>query len=310
MRQLGADAAAALDPDVGYVIAAAVRPSGDAFDYSMRTRTSTNPYVEHDRGPFCPSGTLSAALAPGATSATIANLVDQDLVEIGSFAQIGTELVRVDAWDENSGAITIGRGVLGTVAKAHSSGTRIYFRDRFTAVDPTQWVDGETVDVKMLTRTGLGQLAEGSAPSNAVTLDQRAARPYPPGRMRIAATAYPAQLIQQVAAVTWSHRDRLTQNLQGDESTDIGPEVGTTYSIEVRNADTNALIDSATGITGTSHAAPAVHGAFNMRVQLWSVRGGLDSAQRHDFTFWYSYGAPPATLTATASLIAGTATGS
>ena len=125
-----------------------------------------------------------------------------------------------------------------------------------------------------------------------------------------AATAYPAQLIQQVAAVTWSHRDRLTQNLQGDESTDIGPEVGTTYSIEVRNADTNALIDSATGITGTSHAAPAVHGAFNMRVQLWSVRGGLDSAQRHDFTFWYSYGAPPATLTATASLIAGTATGS
>ena len=50
VRQLGADAAAALDPDVGYVIAAAVRPSGDAFDYSMRTRTSTNPYVEHEIG--------------------------------------------------------------------------------------------------------------------------------------------------------------------------------------------------------------------------------------------------------------------
>lgn len=309
-RVLGADAAAAMPSDQGYTIAAAVRPSGDSIDFGMSARVGAAAYEERDRGAFCPSGTLTAAIAPGDTSATLTGLVDSDLIVAGGFAQIGAEIVRIDTFNPNTGAITLGRGVAGTVAIAHSLGARMYFRDGFTAVDETERIDAETVNVKLTTRTGLGQLAEGSAPTDSVVMDQRAYRPYPPGRLRIASLTYPTSLNNTVPVVSWSHRDRLQQNLQGDESTNIGPEASTTYTVEISNADTSTVLVTSTGITGTSYTPALFAGTFNMRVRVWSVRSSLNSYQTHSWTFAYTASvASGVTLTATASLIPGSATG-
>lgn len=310
LRVVGTSNISSLPAGTGYAIAAAVRPSGDSIDFGTLTRVGAAAYEEVDRGAFCPSGTLTATLLPGATSATVTGMVDADLVMAGTFAQIDAEIVRVDTFDQNTGAMTLGRGVNGTVATSHAAGARVFFRDSYTAVDPTERVSGETVNIKLTPRTGLGELIEGSAPADNVVMAQRADRPYPPGRMRIAGLAYPTSLSNTVPAITWSHRDRTQQNLQGDESTNIGPEVGTTYTVEISNADTSTVLVTSTGITGTTYTPALFAGTFNMRVRLWSVRSGLDSAQKHSYTFAYtaSVGAG-ATLTATASLIAGSASG-
>ncbi len=174
---------------------------------------------------------------------------------------------------------------MGTVAAPHSSGARVWFLDQFLAADDTERVDGETVDVRLAPRTGLGELDDQTTSS--VTLDQLIARPYPPGRLRINALAYPTTVAAADLDISWAHRHRTQQNLEGDESTSIGPEAGTTYSIEARDADTTTLIDSATGITGTTYSIDPVlvPSDINMRLQVWSVRDGLASAQRHDYTF-------------------------
>jgi len=307
-RELGADAAAALAADAGYVIAAAARPSSDALDFGVRTRTGADAYVEQARGAFCPSGTLTAALTPGATAATLTGLVDADLITTGAYAQIDSEIVRVDSFNATTGAIGLGRGVMGTVAAAHLLGARVYFRDGYTAADPTERIDGEAVSVKLTPATGLGELAEASAPANSVTLDQRAARPYPPGRLRIAGQVYPTALTDVLPTLTWSHRDRQAQNLEGDESGSIGPEAGTTYSVELRNAGTDALLASASGLSGTTYTPPAfLPGTFTLRVIVWAVRAGLASFQRHDYSLTYTKTvtstAPGVTLTAAASFV-------
>lgn len=309
-RVLGSSAALSMPTDQGYVIAAAVRPSSDSLDFGMRTRVGAAAYAEQDRGAFCPSGTLTTAITPADTSVTIAGMVDADLVVSGGFAQIDSEIVRIDTFNATTGAITMGRGVAGTVATAHAINARMYLRDGFTAVDGTEHIGGETVNVKLTPRTGLGQLTEASAPTDNVTMAQRAYKPFPPGRLRIASLTYPTSLSNTVPVVSWSHRDRTQQNLQGDESTSIGPEAGTTYTVEIANADTSTVLVTSTGITGTSYTPALFAGTFNMRVRVWSVRSSLASYQTHSWTFAYTASvAPGALITATASVITGSAIG-
>ncbi len=275
-RALGAAEAAAVDPLSGYVMAYAARPSADAIAYKLKVFDGTS-YQAADTGDWCPSGTLAASIGPTATSATLQLSADLSLVAAGTYAAIGTEWVRIDAVNAAAGTLTIGRGVMDSVPQTHAAGARVLFVDGFEARDTTERLDGATVQAKLITQTPAGNLAEGSAPTLSVVLDQRAARPYPPGRLRINGNAYPASVVADKLTVSWAHRDRLLQNLQGDESGDIGPEAGTTYALRV--LDGAAVVASATGLTGTSWESPILPTAA-YTVEVWSVRGGLESRQR------------------------------
>jgi len=282
---LGSAAAQALDETTGFVIAAAARSgAATAFDFGMRTRTGSASFEEQDRSAFAPTGTLSASLSYTATSATVTGLTDATLVQAGRYAQIDDEIVRVDSFDSGTGALTMGRGVLGTVAAEHASGARVWFVDQFFAVDGTERVDGDAVDVKLLPRTGQGEIAEGSAATDTVTLDSLIARPYAPGQIRIDGNAYPSTVDVADFEITWKHRHRTQQNLEGDESGDIGPEAGTTYTVELTDADDDSALHTETGISGTSYLVDDADIVFdrNVRVRLWAERDSLASAQRHD----------------------------
>ena len=113
---------------------------------------------------------------------------------------------------------------------------------------------------------------------------QRQYRPYPPGKLQIGGVAYPAAVEGDVV-LTWTHRDRVLQADQVVDTTqaNIGPEAGTTYSARLLRADTNAVLVSQTALTGTTTTLTTTYvGA--VIVELWSVRGGLDSYQRHRWT--------------------------
>lgn len=306
LQRLGSTDAAALPSDASYVMAAATRPSGDSLDFGLNSRTGTAAFEEADRGPFAPGGALLAGIDQIATSATLTNGVDLDLASASTFAQVDNEIIRIDTINAMTGAITFGRGVLDTVAATHAAGARVYFLQDFAAVDETQRVGGDVVDVRLTPRTGRGELDVTTAPTNTVNVVGRLARPYPPGKVRLNGNAYPSEE-SGAFALTWAHRSRLQQNLEGDESGNIGPEAGTTYSVEIRNTITDAVIASATGITGTAYGPTLPGGTYPARVKLWSMRSGLASFQQHDFIVSYTAPAPGALLTAAASIIPGTA---
>lgn len=286
--RMSAEDRAALPDDAGFLETVAVRPSSDSIFYSISTDDGAG-YEQVGRGDFAPSATIKENIGSDTTTVLVENIVDGELVETGKFAYLGDEIIRVDGFDQASGTLTMGRGVMDSVATPHTTGARVYFAHDYAEGTSTERIDGESVAVKILPTTGRGTLDINNAPADTVVFDQRPFRPYPPGRFRIAGEAHPEVLNSQDGiTVTWVHRNRLQQNLEGDESGNIGPETGVLYEIRMYNNDTNGLFESASAIEGTSFTfAKLPPDNYNLRIELWSVRDGLESRQKHSHIFEY-----------------------
>lgn len=308
-QRLSSSEIAALTGEEAYLYVAAGRPTaGTSYELATRIGGSSDDFQSAGQGDYCPTASLNADLAPGATSATVENMVDVSAVRIGSYAIVDDEIIRIDSLDTSTGAMTFGRGVLDTVAAAHLDGSVIFFCDDFNTSDNVERIDGEDLDVKILTRTGLGTLDQSMALTDAVSFDRRIAWPYPPGQFKINGIAYPTSpIVSGTLTLTWAHRSRVQQNLEGDESGNIGPEPGTTYSLQILGLPGLAVLASQTGITGTTFSTTSVHADGDIRAELWSVRDGYPSGQRHRWDFPYSNplssAASGATLAPVASLV-------
>jgi len=239
----------------GYLETLAVRPSGDAINYEIQAKVGAAAYEAAGNGDFCPSATVVGALTKTTTAITLASGVDLDLVEVGGYAIIDDEYVLVSAIDAVTGTATISRGLLDTVPAEHSAGARIWFADGDHGFSTNEYADGEIVDVKLLPATGQGTLDISLAPADSLTMDQRQYRPYAPGKLLVNTAAYPEWIDGLAAlALTWAHRDRLSQTayLVEQSEASIGPEVGVTYTLRLYGED-DSLLRTESALSGTSH---------------------------------------------------------
>ena len=274
---------ALIEDDAGFVVALGARPNGPAYGYVLTTRTGNAAFEEVASGDFSAVATLAGALGPTDTLVQLADMRDLDLVAVGTEALVDEELVRIDAIDPIAGTLTIARGCVDTVPAPHAEGARIWCTDSYVGADPTEYLAGETVEAKLLTRTQQGTLDLAFAPIAQVRLAARHARPYPPGRLRINGSAWPQTSFARLV-IGWAHRDRV---LQGDrliehEAGGIGPEPGTTTIVRVLHALSGAVLHETAGITGTSHTVDVllVNDA-TVHVEVESRRGTLTSRQTH-----------------------------
>lgn len=280
----------------GYVGALAKRPAGVPINYALTTRIgTTGAFAEVATGDFTPGGLLAAAMPAGAApvAITLTSANDLDLVAVGSEALIDDEVFRVDAINAAAGTATLARGCVDTAPADHALGARVWFTDFFTTADKTEYTTGETIQAKLLTHAGNGALDPALATTASILLNKRQIRPYPPGNLKINGVAYPATVASGLV-LTWSHRDR---GLQADQLVDtaaanIGPEIGTTYT--VRTYLGGVLKSTTTGITGTTHT-PANPGSGTVRIEVDAVRAGYTSWQPLTATF--VFGAPQITST-------------
>lgn len=255
VRNLSAAEMDYVDALSGYLETLAVRPSGDAINYTVYDKVGAADYEQAGNGDFCPSATISGALTKTTTALTLADGVDLDLVEAGGYAVIDGEYVLVSAIDYVAGTATISRGVLDTLPVTHADGARVWFADGNQGFDTTEYADGEVLDVKLAPLTGGGELDIALAPVDSLTFDQRQARPYPPGKLRVNTSIYPETIGgTSELALTWQHRDRTLQTayiVTQDESS-IGPEAGVTYTLRLYG-ETDDLLRTETGLSGTSY---------------------------------------------------------
>lgn len=235
LGQTTADSDLAANPDLGFFMISAGRPSSEgALNASTYVDPGTGVYEDSDVLDFSPYAYLAEDIDENTLTFNIENGEDLDLVEVGQHCEIEGELCRVDAISETS--ITIGRAILDTSPRKHLTGALILFWDNYPSSDETEYVASDSINVKLLTVTGSGILDEGSAPVDNVVMNNRAIRPYPPGDLRIDGQAYPAgHVTDGTSTLTWVHRDRLQQTSgtffdHSDGS--IGPEAGTTYRIK------------------------------------------------------------------------------
>lgn len=283
--QNNTDASLAAKPEIGYVGAAAGRTPA-AINAILWTDDGSG-YEEADQLDFAPYAVLSAAVTKTATTLLITDENDFENIEIGSFAQVGNELVRIDAYDANTGTLTVGRGVLDTVPQEHAAGAVVFCWDVSSAADPTEYVAGEEIGVKVTPVSGAGVLPLAEAAEVFVTLQQRAYRPYPPGDLRVNGDSYQDVAYNGELTLTWKHRDRVQQTggaLIDHTGADIGPEPGTTYRVQGYLND--VLVHAENDIAGTS-ATWTPPGDGQVRVEVHSKRDGILSLQAPSHFFLY-----------------------
>lgn len=304
-RDMGDSQAAALPYTASYMMVAGANPGGGAISAQVMADEGAG-YVQQNVLNFAPTATATATVLGGETSTIpITGGVDLDLVAAGDFVVLGTgatnalEFARVVSITDTQ--VVVNRGLFDTTPRISiAAGTRLLFigQGDYLADVPIEYSLGETVSVRLLTTTGQGTLAIGSAPTDTLSVTAqsgRQERPNPPGALRISAgletnLVYPAEAYGPTVTASWSHRDRLqmtgaTPVLQN--AGNIGPEAGTTYTC--RWYLDNTLVRTQATIAGTSdsYSPPAGSGGKTLRVEVDAVRDGIVSLMPLTHQFLY-----------------------
>lgn len=242
----------ATNPEIGYVGIAAIRPQSNALNAEFQLNSGAG-FENQGIVDFCPSAITTVAIGKMTTSFTVSDVQDSAQIPGGSWLQIGTEIMEYVSLI--AGTLTVKRGLLDTVPVEHASGSPVFFWDAYGVSDDTQYVAGESIDIKLLTATGSGVLGLLEAPTDTVELVGRMAMPYPPGNFKINAQYFPETIGgSDGLSLTWAHRDRRQQtgaDYVDFTEGDIGPEAGTTYNVRIYN-ENNVLIHTESAISGTS----------------------------------------------------------
>ncbi len=302
VKTLSDSEAQALDADADYLGANALEPTSDSLDYELYVRDGlTLDFASAGRHSFTPSAILDTSSAAGDLPMdaedvvlTLEDIVSLSEVVVDTYAVIGDEVVKVLAVDVAAGEVTIARGVLDTTPLIHSGGDRIWFVESAGAFVDFEYAATEQPGVKFLTTTGKGQLALADATAYNVTVfNSRQTRPYAPGNFKINGVSFGTTFSGQ-PTITWSHRNRLTQTVSiiEHDNGDIGPEVGTTYTLKIYND--SGLLRTISGLSGTTYTyseedeesdSGLGSGDINSRLRfvLISVRDGYDSWAGYNF---------------------------
>lgn len=272
--------------DAGAIMVAATRPT-TGRNYVLWTAATGEDFDEGGVGDWCPSAQIVEAAGRADTSFTLSNGTDLGNVAIGTWALWGTEIVRVDALDVTALTLTVGRGCADTVPVSHVAGSRIYFCGDWGITDGREYVDGETVQAKLLTRTATEELPLDAATALSVLMDQRQFRPYPPAAVTVNGELEPGSQADDLV-IAWKWRDRLLQDdrLVDQAESDIGPESGTTVTVRVyRSGD---LLQTLSGLTTSPATYTPPDQSGTLRIEVETVRDGLTSAQMWVTEFEYA----------------------
>ena len=249
----------ASDPDAGFMFAAGGR-QGNEINGLLYTNSGAG-FEEADTMDFSPYAYAVDDVGHIEETIYLTDEADMDLVEPGSIASYGSELLRIDSVGEDSNGtfITVGRGVLDTVPIQHDGGSSpdvIVFWGNYLSSDEVQYTSSEQIDAQILTTTGASIISSVDAPVDSAVMDSRAIRPYPPGNFKIDSSYFPETIDYGSVDLSWSHRDRLQQTsgtINDFMDGDIGPEAGTTYSLRIYG-ETGSLLREETGLTATSYS--------------------------------------------------------
>lgn len=282
MGQASIDNLLTTDPDIGFIGVAAGNPSSGV---SARLFVDDGSgYSDNSALDFAPTATLNqiVSISEGPVTAAITMTADDvSNVTLGSWAYLDDEAIVVTAISTTS--ISFNRGVLDTVPSAHAAGSIIYFTDNFTASDEIQYASGESLLIKLCTVMGSSQSALDDADPLTLVMNQRAMRPYPPGNVKLDSLYYPDRVDSLTVALTWAHRDRTQQTsttLLDFTDVSVGPEVGTTYDLELLAEDGLTIEDAATAVSGTSSSLTGTTEGPHF-IRITAVRDGLDSLFSH-----------------------------
>lgn len=258
------DSALVADPDVGNW-----QITGDQFNSAhinaIVVRDDTSSWVQVAQSNLMPVWTLDGELSRAANIVTFTADVNgrEAEQETGQIIQIDAERMRLDSIAVNSATgkatFTVGRGVLDTVPALHAAGSVVMGWQSFVGTDTIDYTAGETIDVRFLPKTASDTLDINDATTQSLTMDSRAIRPYPVGKLQAAGSYAPSTEQSGIIEITWAHRSRLTQTSIAvlDHTDDsIAVESGVEYDIVRRLVNVSGGMETVIDVDETSIDSP------------------------------------------------------
>lgn len=265
-------------------------------DYTVRSLTLT----------FCPRAVVPASIGRLDTSIVISNFSSPfpNGIKVGGAAMINNEIVSIV--NQSGNTLTIGRGCCDTVPAAHAANSVIWFFDEAIGSDGIDYGATASIGVKVLPRTSVNVVPIEGSPPQPLTFSWRFFRPYPPGLVRVNGqpwfTVVDMQIGTEELAITWAHRDRVTQQdvLIDHMQASIGPEPGVSYRLEVRKADNTLVRSEVRTVASWSYSwfqarsdFATTSGQHAGYILLTAVRDALDSFQNYRIDFTFDGAGPP-----------------
>jgi hypothetical protein len=292
----------------GVIATVALAPDATMYEYDLATKAAgETDFVVRNHGAFTGAATLLGPIGPYDTEFTLTGVTDFNTSTlVGQAVLCDDEEIGVTAWDEATGEITVKRGVGDTIPVAHAAGATVWTLDDDAISDLREYLPGETVEAKVLTRSVADILELSEAATLSLEVVGRWNMPYPPGDVRVAGD--PALTLTGEHPtpfdLTWVHRDRLLQDdqLVGHDEASMGPEAGTTYTVRIYDSATPTVaIRTVTAIAGELWTYDAAMWAADgsptsIFIELESERDGLVSYQHYRFSvviaggYGYGYG--------------------
>lgn len=277
------------NPEVGYVGAAAIRPQSNAINARLMVNDG-NGFEDVGGLDFCPGAYLDGPVNFNDDVFSIKDLIETENVSLGSWCQIGSEIMQVV--DLNSSTIQVRRGCLDTMPPmdGHADGSPVYFCDAYIQASGVEYVQSDELSARLLTATGGGELLLEDAPEDSLSIVGRAARPYRPGDFK-ANGVYSFNSRDDVTwpvVLTWKHRNRkqeTAENLIGYFDNSITPEEGISYTIRIAELDENGneigVLHTEAGLTGETwsfaESVISSSAAAEFLVEIKTVRNAIDS---------------------------------
>lgn len=180
------------------------------------------------------------------------------------------------------------RGLFDTLPQTHPLGTQVWFLSSGFAVANQQPILAGfplLQYVRLLPVNPRGAVDPEDATPMAITLVNRAFRPYAPGQIRIDGVR-PSQIVDEVQGpftLTWAHRNRNVERIVSQDEDSVEPEAGVTYTIRLYDS-VGGLIIEKTGINNTATAASiSTRYGGPLTVEIFSVRDNAESLYRQKF---------------------------
>ena len=267
-------------------------PTNLHLDFEALIKLSTeNSYVSQGNFDFVDTAELLESVSQTSAQTILKlNQLDNDL-QVGTYALLNEEIVRIDAININKNEVTIRRGCIDTIPAQHSVQSKLWFYDNQSIVLSKLIELGKTLQLKVLPNTSQDQLSEDKANLVTAVAKQRHVRPYPPANIKLNDIAYPATLNSKLQKIEWFGRNRLTQaesvldQLAGHQQL----EDNATYSLRVYKkvtANNNyVLVTELKDLTATIAYAnddkaisPGVNDFFNLALN----KGRLTAINAHN----------------------------
>jgi hypothetical protein len=259
-KVLGASTANTLPPLVGYDGVLVARPDSLCQSYALATEVGGAAFfAAQQTEQFSPAGKIAVSIGAFDTTMTLNTLIDISHAPLPCAALIvdgggANEIVNITAFNPLTGACTIARGCVDTVANPHAGGVQVFFIDGYVGSDGEQYTASEVVHNKPLPNAPLGQLDISLATDIPVTIAGRALLPFPPAFPKINGTRYDLSAgATGPFTLSWIERNRITQadTMIDQTHATVTPEAGTTYTVRVYSSSA-VLLSTFSPISGTS----------------------------------------------------------